>query len=390
MYTSLRQTLVTLMAVTFMSAVHVDVNAQEVDLRFTTTINVGAGTDGLFDQLEVVLEADTDVDFDIGSSNFRFTYNSDALLIPSGVASGNQALVSGTDYEFLDPFVASNLYFNNSAGTGIELSRISSTLGLAIGAPTGQTIQAAAGWTPIVRFFFDIAEDSQTEMLQWVTPPDPNPTQILLDDNTTPVLIDQFINSDLPLDASAGVELAGFTSTVNQGDVSLNWTTASESGINGFAIEVAPASNDQWEEVGYVAGAGNSNAIRHYSYDIRDLDYGEYRVRLKHIGANGESSYSPEIDVAIALSESFAMSDPYPSPFSTTARFELAVATAQSVTVDAYNLLGQKVLTIFDGEMPANQTRTFVVDGSSLSNGIYLIRAHGESFATTTSVAMVR
>ena len=390
MKVKLRAFLATLVAVVCAVTVTVDVSAQEVDLRFTTTINVGAGTDGLYDQLEVVVEADTDVDFDIGSSNFRFTYNADALLIPSGVSSGNQALESGTDYEFLSPFTSANFYFGNSAGTGSELSRISSTLGLAVGAPTGQTLEAAAGWVPIIRFFFDIEEDSQTEMLQWIAAPDPNPTQILLDDNVTQVPLDQFINSDLPLDAPAGVELAGFTSTVNQGAVSLNWTTASESGSNGFSIEVAPVSTDEWQEVGYVSGAGNSDAVRHYSYDITGLDYGEYRVRLKHVGTNGDSSYSPEIDVAITLSESFAMSDPYPSPFSTTARFELAVATAQTVTVDAYNLLGQKVLTIFVGEIPANQTRTFVVDGSSLSNGIYLIRAQGESFATTTSVAMVR
>lgn len=380
--------LATLFATAALIAVPPVATAQTLDLRFTTTINVGAGTAGV-DQLEVLIEADTDQDFDIGNSNFRFTYNSTALDIPSGVDGGNETLTAGTDYAWEAPFDTDVLYANSTVTTFASVDRISGNLDLAV-TNNGQTISAAAGFVPILTLFFDITDDQQTEMLSWVTSPDPNPTLVHKDGNTTQVTLGLLTNSDLPLDASAGVELAGFTSTVNQNAVSLNWTTASESGINGFAIEVAPVSTDQWQEVGYVSGAGNSNAVRHYSYDITGLGYGEYRVRLKHVGTNGDSSYSPEIDVAITLSESFAMSDPYPSPFSTTARFELAVATAQTVTVDAYNLLGQKVLTIFVGEIPANQTRTFVVDGSSLSNGIYLIRAQGESFATTTSVAMVR
>ena len=122
--------------------------AQTADLRLTTTINVGAGTGGA-DQLAVIVEIDTDVDFDIGTSAFRFFYNEPALDIPSGVSGGNQALVDGTDYEFLAGFQAGQFYFSNSVTTQGQLDRISANLGLANGAPTGTTIAAAAGWVPL-------------------------------------------------------------------------------------------------------------------------------------------------------------------------------------------------------------------------------------------------
>jgi hypothetical protein len=227
-------------------------------------------------------------------------------------------------------------------------------------------------------------------MLTWVGAPDPNPSVVFEEDNSTPVTIGMMINSDLPLDASAAVELAGLQSTVDDGALSLSWSTASESGNAGFAVEVTRANEEMWREVGYVPGSGTSNEIRSYTYDVTGLDYGSWRVRLKQVDINGSWTYSAEIEVAIELAEEFVLGAVYPSPFSSTARFTLAVGEPQAVKIDAYNLLGQKVLTIFEGDMAANQTRSFELDGSTLPNGIYLIRAAGASFATTTSVALLK
>jgi len=243
---------------------------------------------------------------------------------------------------------------------------------------------------PIVRIFFDIVDDQGTEELQWISlDDDVLGSRMYADDNVTPLTIGVMTNSDLPLDAPGAVELAGLQSTVNNGDVALRWSTLSESGNISFAIEASPEGENAWREVGYVASPGASSELRNYSYDVTGLDYGTWRMRLK-IDDNGSVSHSPEIEVAIELASAYAIGDVYPSPFSSTARFTLAVGEAQSVTIDAYNLLGQKVLTIFEGDMPANQTRLFELDGSTLSNGVYLIRASGKSFATTASVALVR
>ena len=369
------------------------VEAQTVDLRFSTTINVGAGSGGV-DQLEVVVEADTDVDFKVGNSAFRFFYNEPALDIPSGVNGGNQNLVEGTDYEWEPDFTqgafpAPPYYNDNTVNTQGQLNRISANLVLTV-VDFGSTLSASSGWVPLVRVFFDIADDQSTEMLVWVDPSDSDPSQIFLDDNVTAVTIGMMIDSDLPLDASAAVEFAGLQSTVNDGALSLNWSTVSESGNAGFAIEVTAADEAAWQEVGFVPGSGTSNEIRTYSYDVMGLDYGTWRVRLKQVDVHGSYTYSPEIEVAIELTGAFVLGDVYPSPFSSTARFTLAVGEPQAVTIDAYNLLGQKVFTIFEGDMAAHQTRSFELDGTSLSNGIYLIRAAGASFATTTSVALVK
>lgn len=367
-------------------------SGQTVDLRFNTTINVGAGTGGV-DQLEVVLEADTDIDFAIGNSNFRFFYNSAALDIPSGVSAGNQALTAVTDYDFQSPFInnpgGGQFYISSTVVTQGQLDRISANLVLDI-ANLGQTVSSGAGWVPIVTLYFDITDDQQTEGLTWVSSGDANPPQIFFQDNTTPVAIGVTFDSDLPLDAAAAVELATFSSRVDDDAVALTWSTASESNNAGFAIEIAPVGSQEWTEVGFVAGGGTSNAVRNYAYSITDVDYGTYRIRLKQLGLDGTFDYSAEIEVSVELDLAFELGDVYPSPFANSANFSLVVRDAQPVTVEAFNLLGQKVLTIFDGDMGPNESRSFVIDGSSLADGLYLVRAKGASFAATKSVAVVK
>ena len=65
-------------------------------------------------------------------------------------------------------------------------------------------------------------------------------------------------------DCSLPVDLVDFSAVCNEGNIILNWMTASEMNNDFFTIE---RSYDQytWEEIGIVQGAGNSNQINNYS-----------------------------------------------------------------------------------------------------------------------------
>jgi hypothetical protein len=99
------------------------------------------------------------------------------------------------------------------------------------------------------------------------------------------------------------------------------------------------------------------------------------------LGPSGSISYeggSLKIPVSVAsrernLPESFFIEQNYPNPLrpSTTIRFGLPVAS--HVTVEVFNILGQKVATLFDGRKDAG-VHTLRFEAAHLSAGVYLYR----------------
>lgn len=84
-----------------------------------------------------------------------------------------------------------------------------------------------------------------------------------------------------------------------------------------------------------------------------------------------------------------ALTSAAPNPFSNRTRFSLTVPSTQDVTVDVFNLLGQRVQTLYAGVLRAGESRTFTFDAGSLPSGIYLYRAQGERFVATRRVLLV-
>lgn len=79
----------------------------------------------------------------------------------------------------------------------------------------------------------------------------------------------------------------------------------------------------------------------------------------------------------------------YPNPFAGRTSVDLTVAQAQDVTIEVYNVLGQRVATLFEGAMQANVLQTFVFDASGLPSGTYLIRVDGETFNDTHRITLL-
>jgi hypothetical protein len=65
-----------------------------------------------------------------------------------------------------------------------------------------------------------------------------------------------------------------------------------------------------------------------------------------------------------------ALSQNYPNPFSQTSTVQVNLEKKSSLKLVVTNILGQRVLEINRGEVPAG-AHQFVIDGSQLGNGIY-------------------
>jgi hypothetical protein len=80
----------------------------------------------------------------------------------------------------------------------------------------------------------------------------------------------------------------------------------------------------------------------------------------------------------------------YPNPFARSTQFDLTLDAAQHVSVNVFNVLGQRVATLHEGALAGETTHTFTFEASDLPGGVYLYRVNGETFSQTKQVTLVR
>lgn len=185
------------------------------------------------------------------------------------------------------------------------------------------------------------------------------------------------------------VELVAFNAQADRNDVVLHWETASETNNAGFHVEHRYAG-DTFEAVAFVEGFGTTLEARSYRHRLAGLAPGRHVFRLKQVDYDGTFEYSPEVEVTVALPDAAALSPAYPNPFNPETRFTLVVATKQEATVAVYDMTGRRVATLHDGPLAADVPYGFTFDARDLPSGLYVVRATGQTFMTTTSALLVR
>lgn len=183
------------------------------------------------------------------------------------------------------------------------------------------------------------------------------------------------------------VELTRFDAVVKGGDVTLRWATASETNNSGF--EVQQRVDGAYQQLGFVEGAGTTSRAQSYQYEVDGLEAGTHVFRLKQVDFDGSAEYSQQVEVQISVDGRFEMEAAYPNPFRGAATVALRVKKTQDVSVGLYNMLGQRVRDLYRGTMHSGQKRTFTIDGSGLSSGMYIYRVQGETFSEARQITHV-
>ncbi|MGA7162228.1 MAG: T9SS type A sorting domain-containing protein [Bacteroidota bacterium] len=173
------------------------------------------------------------------------------------------------------------------------------------------------------------------------------------------------------------VELTSFTATERNNEIELAWATATEVNNLGFDVERSTINNQQstinnWTKVGFVAGHGTTNAPQSYSFTDASVRVGTYSYRLKQIDHDGNFVYNKAIEATLGVTPGTVWLDNnYPNPFNPSTKISFILGTAGRATLKVYNILGQEVATLADGQFNSNEEETFSFDASKLSSGIY-------------------
>ena len=80
-----------------------------------------------------------------------------------------------------------------------------------------------------------------------------------------------------------------------------------------------------------------------------------------------------------------------PNPFNPSTSLNIVVANDGFVSVNVYNLIGQKVATLLNGHMEANLNGYPVnFNGSNLASGVYLVRAETAGSVSTQKLMLLK
>lgn len=182
------------------------------------------------------------------------------------------------------------------------------------------------------------------------------------------------------------VELSSFTVRSDGSDAILSWETLSERDNSGFEVQML--NEGSWTDLAFVQGAGTTSEAQQYQFTATGLPPGLASFRLKQIDFDGKFVFSDLVEIFLDTPNGYELSEVYPNPFNPSSTFSLAIAESQDVYIGMYNLVGQEVKILHDGEMAADQTQRFLIDGSDLTSGLYLIQVRGATFSETLNVTL--
>ncbi len=115
-------------------------------------------------------------------------------------------------------------------------------------------------------------------------------------------------------------------------------------------------------------------------------------ISFSEIGSGTTPAWIQKISVSFEDSDRqqpIVLSQNYPNPFNTNTTIEYRTAEAGPVTLEVYNLAGQKVIAVDRGHEKAGH-HTIALNFDGLSSGIYLYRIVGRSISETKKLLFIR
>jgi hypothetical protein len=91
-----------------------------------------------------------------------------------------------------------------------------------------------------------------------------------------------------------------------------------------------------------------------------------------------------------ALPQKYALEPPYPNPSTGPVAFRMGLPEDDRVTVEVYNLLGQRVATLKNREAMTAGFHTLVWDAPRLASGMYFVRMEAGSYRKTQKLVRIR
>ena len=187
------------------------------------------------------------------------------------------------------------------------------------------------------------------------------------------------------------VELLAFTASVNNAEIQLLWSTASELNNRGFEIERSVNDADNFVTIGFVEGESTSTEINYYSFTDHPNFSGksELYYRLKQVDFDGTYSYSDIVQVTYNVPSTFVLNQNFPNPFNPSTSITYFVPKESFVTIKIYDFLGREVKTLVNNFLSTGSYE-ILFDASDLTSGTYFYTMIAENYSNTKKMIILK
>jgi hypothetical protein len=121
---------------------------------------------------------------------------------------------------------------------------------------------------------------------------------------------------------------------------------------------------------------------------IMDYSFSEYKLEPRKdddFGTVTSVNYREEG----AIPADFELSQNYPNPFNPSTTIRYSVPAAGSVQLKIFNILGQEVMTLVDGNLKAG-SYVVVFDASHLASGVYLYQLKTDQYSNVKKMMLLK
>ncbi len=116
-----------------------------------------------------------------------------------------------------------------------------------------------------------------------------------------------------------------------------------------------------------------------------DEEDGELFIDLVGVGITPENVLDNNEQSPIG----YSLLPPYPNPFNSTTVISYNIPIATNITLELYNLLGQRVLTLFEGQKQAG-VHSVTMSASDLPSGLYFVKLEASENLFTKKVMLIK
>ena len=187
------------------------------------------------------------------------------------------------------------------------------------------------------------------------------------------------------------VELLAFTASINNSEVQLLWSTASELNNQGFEIERSINNVDNFVTIGFVEGKSSSTEINYYSFsDQPDLSgTNKLFYRLKQVDFDGTFAYSDVVQVIYDVPTAFVINQNFPNPFNPSTRITYFLPKESFVSIKIYDFLGREVKTLVN-DFLSTGSYEIVFDASDMTSGTYFYTMVAGNYSSTKKMLLLK
>jgi hypothetical protein len=126
-----------------------------------------------------------------------------------------------------------------------------------------------------------------------------------------------------------------------------------------------------------------------FQYEFPWFGTALFHIKLKNPPPNYCVEERPEYNNPVNLPDRFYINQNYPNPFNPSTEISFGLPKDEFVTIEVYNSLGQKVITLLNENRPAGRYAV-TFDARNYASGVYIYKMKAGNFTETKKMLLVK